>query len=151
MVARALLDTNVLIYAHDRSEPEKQEQALRVLDRAQSNGAGALTTQVLAEFFSTATRKLAATLTVDDAARQVELLARVWPVFPLTTFTVLEAIRGTRAYQLPYWDAQIWASARLNQIPTILSEDFNSGSVLEGVRFVDPFAGDFDLDLWLPE
>jgi predicted nucleic acid-binding protein len=150
MAARALLDTNVLIYAHDRSEPEKQQQALRVLDRAQSTEAGALTAQVLAEFFSTATRKLTATLTPDDAARQVELLARVWPVFDLTTFTILEAIRGTRTYQMAYWDAQIWASARLNQIPIILSEDFDSGAVLEGVRFVNPFAGDFELDTWLP-
>jgi len=37
------------------------------------------------------------------------------------------------------WDAQIWAAARLNQIPVVVSEDFNSGSMTEGVRFVNPF------------
>lgn len=144
------MDTNVLVYAHDRSEPDKQRQALQVLERVQSTGTGALTTQILAEFFSTATRRLRALLTPEEAARQVELLIRAWPVFDVTAFTILEAIRGTRTYQMAYWDAQIWASARLNQVPIILSDDFNVGAVIEGVRFVNPFADDFDLDAWLP-
>ncbi len=150
MAATAILDTNVLIYAYDRSEPVKQLQALQVLDRAQSSGGGALTTQVLGEFFTTATRKLSTSLPSKDAARQVELMARVWPILDVTAFTVLEALRGTLTYQMSYWDAQIWASARLNQIPIILSEDFDTVNILEGVRFVNPFADDFDLDAWLP-
>jgi len=150
MAARILLDTNVLVYAHDRSEPDKQQQALQVLEQAQSTDTGALTTQILAEFFVAVTRQLHALLTREDAAHQVELLARAWPVFDVTTFTVLEAIRGVRTYQMAYWDAQIWASARLNQIPIVLSEDFNVGAIIEGVRFVNPFAEDFDLDAWWP-
>ena len=94
MAASVMLDTNVLVYAHDRSEPEKQQRALEVLERVQSVGSGALTTQVLAEFFSTAIRKLSASLSMEAAARQVELFARAWPVLDVTTFTVLEAIRG---------------------------------------------------------
>jgi hypothetical protein len=39
---------------------------------------------------------------------------------------------------------------RTYQIPIVLSEDFASGSILEGVRFVNPFAGGFSLDAWLP-
>lgn len=151
MTASVILDTNVLVYAHDRSEPEKQQRALEVMERVQSTGTGALTTQILAEFYSTATRKLSASLAIEAAARQAELFARVWPVFDVTTFTVLEAIRGTHKHQMSYWDAQIWASARLNQVPIIFSEDFNTGAVIEGVRFVNPFADDFDLDAWLPK
>ena len=44
-----------------------------------------------------------------------------------------------RDHALAYYDAQIWATARLSQIPVIFSEDFNSWSSLEGVRFVNPF------------
>ena len=80
--------------------------------------------------------------------QQTQRLAHAWPVFPLTPFIVLEATRGVRDHQLAYWDAQIWAAARLNQIPVIFSEDFNAGSVLEGVRFVNPFADDFLLSVW---
>ena len=39
-------------------------------------------------------------------------------------------------------------TARLNQIPIIFSEDFNPGAVLDGVRFVNPFAAGFDLESW---
>ena len=59
---------------------------------------------------------------------------------------VLEAVRGLRDHGFPYYDAQIWAAARLNQIPIVLSEDFASGSTVEGVTFIDPFAEGFRVD-----
>jgi len=37
----------------------------------------------------------------------------------------------------------------LNQIPVILSEDFSTGRVMEGVRAVNPFALDFRIDAWV--
>ena len=42
----------------------------------------------------------------------------------------------------------MWATARLNQIPVLLSEDFRSGTVLEGVQFVNPFASGFSIEQW---
>ena len=71
------------------------------------------------------------------------------PVFDLTPMIVLEALRGVRDHGLSYYDAQIWAAARLNQVPVVFSEDFNTDSVLDGVRFVNPFATDFDLAAWV--
>jgi len=59
-----------------------------------------------------------------------------------------EAGRGVRDYKLAYYDAQIWATAKLNQVPVVFSEDFNDGQVLEGVRFVNPFAMGFNLEDW---
>ena len=46
------------------------------------------------------------------------------------------------------WDAQIWAVARLHGIPAILSEDFSSGSVVDGVGFLNPFLPDFRISDW---
>ncbi len=43
---------------------------------------------------------------------------------------------------MSFWDAQVWATAKLNQIPVVLSQDFASGSVIEGVQSENPFAGD---------
>jgi len=40
---------------------------------------------------------------------------------------------------MPFWGAQIWATAKLNQIPQILSEDSQHGRALEGVEFVNSF------------
>jgi predicted nucleic acid-binding protein len=80
---------------------------------------------------------------------QVEHLARSYRVLDLTPQIVLEAVRGVRDQRLAYWDAQIWATARLNQVPTVFSEDFRPGTTLEGVRFVNPFVAEFDLAQWL--
>lgn len=62
---------------------------------------------------------------------------------------VLEAARGVRDPRFSFWDAQIWATARLNQISVVFSEDFKPGQITEGVRFVNPFAADFQIETWL--
>ncbi len=143
-----LVDTNVLIYAHDRSERSKQRWAIDVLDRIAAAGNGALSAQVLSEFYNTATRKLSPPLTLEQAEAQIGHFVSVWTVFDVTPKVVLEAVRGVREHSLSFWDAQIWAAARLNHVPVVLSEDFNPGAVIEGVQFVNPFAEDFELDAW---
>ena len=147
-MAAILIDTNVLVYAHDRSERAKQAQAIRVLEHLQLRGTGRLSAQVLAEFFRATTRGATAMLAPAEAGDQVDRFARAWPVLPITAPIVLEATRGVREHHLAYWDAQVWATARLNQIPVVLSEDFSAGATLEGVRFVNPFATDFSLENW---
>ena len=143
-----LVDTNVLVYAHDRGEFVKQGQAIEILGQLQTTGSGRLSAQCLAEFFCVITRGPAPRLTFAEASLQVERLARAWPVVDVTLQIVLEAARGVRDHQLNFWDAQIWAAARLNQIPVVFSEDFSDGCVLEGVRFVNPFARDFQIEEW---
>src|SRR5436305_11279753 len=95
-----LVDTNVLIYAHDRGEYEKQAQAIELLDQLQMANIGWLSTQCLSEFFNITTRGREPMLTSSEAARQVEQLAQTWRIADLTTATVLEAIRGARVHQL---------------------------------------------------
>jgi len=143
-----MVDTNVLIYAHDRSERSKQRRAIDILGRITVADSGVLSTQVLSEFYNTATRKLSPPLTLDQAEAQLSHFVAVWTVFGVTPRVVLEAVRGVREYGLSFWDAQIWAAARLNQVPVIFSEDFNSGAVVEEVRFVNPFAEDFQPEDW---
>lgn len=144
-----LIDTNVLVYAYDRAEHKRQGQAIDVLDQLQATGKGCLSVQCLAEFFQVTARGRSPILKLDEAATQVELLMRAFPVFNLTQMVVLEAVRGVREHQMPYFDSQIWAVARLNQVPTIFSEDFSNGLVLEGVRFVNPFIPEFVIERWL--
>jgi predicted nucleic acid-binding protein len=144
-----MLDTNILLYAYDRGEPTKQPRALAALDRLATQRLGVLSPQVLAEFFVNATRKLEPPLTVEEAYERIQNYILAWEVLEVTGAIVLEAARGVRMHRMAYWDAQIWATARLNQIPAIFTEDFDLGAVIEGVRFVNPLADDFDLDSWL--
>jgi predicted nucleic acid-binding protein len=143
-----LIDTNVIVYACDPGEPEKRDQAVQVLRSLEHTGVGRLSVQCLSEFVSVATRRLWPPLTVAEASQQVERLMLSFPVFDLTPMIVAEALRGMRDHQLSFYDAQVWAAARLNQTPVIFSEDFNSGATLDGVRFINPFALDFVLEQW---
>jgi len=139
MTAKYLVDTNLLVYAYDRSEPEKQAKAVEILDELVKNGTGILSPQVLSEFYTVVTRKLAAPLTPREGYTSISNYIRSWNMVDLTSYVVLEAVRGVRDHRLSYWDSLIWATAKMNQIPTVLSEDFSSNSVIEGVRFTNPF------------
>jgi len=134
-----LVDTNILVYAYDRAEQAKQKRARNILDWLESRDCGTVSTQILGEFFWIVTRKLAEPLTLRQAYVELERHLRSWRTFEITRAVVLEAGRGCVHYQMPFWDAQIWATAKLNQIPQVLSEDFQHGRAIEGVEFVNPF------------
>jgi predicted nucleic acid-binding protein len=143
-----LIDTNLLVYLYDVGSPAKAGQARWVLDRLELTRSGRLSVQSLAEFLHVSTRKLEPPLSHAEALNQASLFTRMWPVFDLTPLIVLEAARGARDHGLAYYDAQIWAAARLNQVTVVFSEDFSDGQMLEGVRFVNPFASGFRLEDW---
>lgn len=58
MEGRCFIDTNVLIYSVDKADPFKQQTALSLIAGHAKARTGVISTQVLQEFFSAATRKL---------------------------------------------------------------------------------------------
>ena len=142
-----LIDTNILVYTFDQNDPSRQERAIEVLRALEESASGRLSVQCLAEFCAVVMRRLRPVMSPAETLAQVERFQRIFPVYNLTPMIILEALRGVREHQASYYDAQIWASARLNQIPVIFSEAYNEGE-LEGVRFVNPFHPNFDIDQW---
>lgn len=55
---RTFVDTNVLVYARDISEPEKQRRASEWLAHLWRSREGRLSVQVLQEYYVTLTQKL---------------------------------------------------------------------------------------------
>ena len=149
MTGKVFVDTNVLVYAYDRSERRKQLWAVEMLDELVAQRAGVMSAQVLGEFYNAVTRRIASPLTPEQAYERIKNLVMAWPVLEIAPLIVLEAARGAYQHQMRIWDAQIWATARLNQIPVILSEDFQDGAVIEGIRIVDPFRAGFALGDWI--
>lgn len=137
-----LVDTNILVCTIDRRDPAKQRRAAEVLRELADAGAGVLSVQTLAEYFAAVTTKqvLAAQVSLPEAIAHVEDYAASWPVLDVTPAIVVEATQGVRRHGFPYWDAQLWATARLNQIPTVYSEDFADGTRIGGVTFHNPLA-----------
>src|SRR3990172_5680444 len=125
-----LMDTNILVYMFDPRDEQRQEKAIALLVRMEENGTGCLSAQCLAEFLNAVISKRR--LAIVEALHQVERWISIFAVFDLTSQIVLEAGRGVLDHGLSYYDAQIWAAARLNQIPIVFSEDFQDGQILEG-------------------
>jgi predicted nucleic acid-binding protein len=142
-----LIDTNVLICAYDERDPARQLRAIAVLEALEGSQLGALTVQVLGEFFVNVTRKPLNPLSAHEARLSASRLCRSWIVFGITPHTHLRAAEGVRDHALSYWDALLWATALENDVPFILTEDQQDRRLVDDVRYLNPFAADFDLGL----
>ncbi len=140
-----LLDTNVLVYAYDAGEPDKQERAEQLLRELQPTRLAALSAQVLAEFFRVVTTRLQPPIHPADALELLSSLAQSFTTWSIDEIVVLEAARGVRDHQMLYWDAQVWATARMRGARFVVSEDFSDRRALEGITFANPFRPDFAL------
>lgn len=145
MTPSYLLDTNLLVYCFDDQEPEKQEKALELLNRVGRGPSAALPAQVLGEFANVMLYKTEPPLPPEEVYNHIQLYRKVFPTYPLTPAVSLEAVRAIEEHSFRYFDAQIWATAKLNQVPVVLSEDFPVGATVEGVSFENPLAEDFNL------
>ncbi|UUY04802.1 PIN domain-containing protein [Svornostia abyssi] len=133
---RAFVDTNVLVYAHDVSEPEKQQRAAALL--ASRVNDLVISAQVLGEFFNAVTRRLPTPLSTADAAAAVAGLSLL-PVVPVDAQLVRAGIEIHEAHQVSYWDGLILAAARSARCGTLLTEDLHTGATLAGVTVENPF------------
>jgi predicted nucleic acid-binding protein len=139
-----LIDTNVLVHEAGIDGGAKARRADALLRYLDARRIASISTQVLCEYSNTMLRKLPAGSGPTVGARVTDL-CEVWPVIAVTGETVIEAVRGVMEHGMSYYDAQIWATARLAGLDVVLSEDFADGREIEGVRFVDPFSESFDI------
>jgi predicted nucleic acid-binding protein len=132
------VDTNVLLYAYDTAAGQRHDDAAHLVDRLWSERSGAISVQVLQEFFVNSTRKVAAPLTPEAAVERLRSLSR-WRVHSPLADDVVAAASLSNRHQLSFWDAMIVRSAAELHCETIWSEDLNDGQVIEGVRVRNPF------------
>jgi predicted nucleic acid-binding protein len=132
------VDTNILIYAHDRSAGDKHTRARDLIRALWQSGKGCLSIQVLQEFYVNVTQKVVKPLVPDVAAQIVADLA-AWHVHQPGVEDVLDAIRLQERYQTSFWDAMIIASAIQLGCRTVWSEDLNAGQDYDSVTVASPF------------
>ena len=135
---RRFVDTNVLLYAHDRDAAEKHERAAAVVRGLWETETGVVSVQVLQEFYVNVTRKIPRPLPPAEA-RAVIRAYRAWRVERPDADTVLHASEIQERNRLSFWDAMIVATAVSSGAATLLSEDLQHGQLIEGVRVENPF------------
>lgn len=137
MSDKIFVDTNILIYAHDVDAGRKHEIAKGVLHELWRRRTGALSMQVLQEFYVNVTRKIARPLP-KNSARLVVNNYRIWSM-ETSADEISTAFRIEDESQIGFWDALIVASAAKCGAARILSEDLNAGQMISGIRIENPF------------
>jgi predicted nucleic acid-binding protein len=130
------VDSNVLLYAVDEVDPEKQRVARNWRAELWKSRRGRVSFQVLGEFYVNAVRKQPAAR--EEARAEVRDLLAWNPV--VTDAALLE--RGWKLqdrYRLSYWDALIVAAAKAASCRYLLTEDLQAGQQLDGIEVVNPF------------
>ncbi len=133
------VDTNVLVYAHDRSAGTKHARARDVLGKLWTSQRGCLSVQVLQELYVTLTRKVRDPLDSDQAAKLIAKLG-TWRVHAPDVADLLDAIEVSESYRISFWDGMVIHSARRLGCEIIWTEDLNAGQDYGGIRVENPFA-----------
>jgi len=120
-----------------------------VLDVLHASGQGAVSSQVLWELYSVMTRKRALNLSPEVAEASIQRYIRSWTVYEVKPQHISDALRAVRQYRLSFFDSIIWATAKQNNIPYLLSEDGQTGRWIEGVQMLNPLDPAFDLNFLL--
>lgn len=139
MTAPVFVDTNVLVYAVDLADRQKQRAAQSWLDELWKNKLGRLSFQVLQEFYVKISRK--GQSTVPDARTEIRDLL-TWKPVPVTAGLLERSWEIQDRYHLSFWDSLIVAAAKSAFCRFLLTEDLQSGQDLDGLLVVNPFLCD---------
>jgi predicted nucleic acid-binding protein len=132
------VDTNILVYAHDRSAGKKHAIARELIKRLWETRQGCLSVQVLQEFYVTITRKVAQPIKPEEAAELIRDLG-YWRIYTPTIQDVLSAIDLQAEYRISFWDAMVVHSALCLGCSVIWSEDLSNGQAYRQVIVKNPF------------
>ena len=131
----AFFDTNILLYIHDHRDLAKQQRAAQAFDEHLAAKTIAISTQVIQEFYVTATRKFS--LSQERAREVIADFCEMRPVI-IDTPQILQATDLAAKFHLSFWDALILAAAETAGATVLLSEDFSAGQIYGSVRVVNP-------------
>lgn len=138
------VDTNVLIYAEDGAEADKQHSALDWIERLWRARSGRLSTQVLNEFYVNVTRKLKPAMPQGDARARVRRYAAGWNPWQIDHATVETAWAMEARHGLQYWDCLVLAAAQHSGCTLVLSEDMQHEGRYGAVQVINPFLASID-------
>jgi len=132
------VDSNVLVYLHDRSAGSKRQRARELVSDLWADRRGCLSIQVLQEFYVNVTQKVPQPIAAEKARRLVADLG-AWRTHRPALDDVLAAIDLQGRHQVSFWDALILRSAGALGCGIVWSEDLSDGQVYDGVRVRNPF------------
>jgi predicted nucleic acid-binding protein len=139
MTEQIFVDTSVLVYAHDLDSGEKRAIAEHVLRQLWLDETGALSVQVLQEFYLALTSGIASPVP-RRAARDLVQAYSVWPLVTLDAGDLLAASEIEERHRLTFRHAQIVVAARKSSATLLLSDDRQPYRPITGLEVRNPFS-----------
>ena len=136
MSGKRFLDANVLVYAQDSANLDKRRIARETIANAAREGKAVISTQIMQEFYSAATRML------HVAPADVKSVLRTFTAFETVQVTpamIFEAIDCSMCNQLSFWDALMVCAASAAGCVEVVTEDLSHGQTIHGVTVRNPF------------
>ena len=137
MADKYFVDTNILIYAHDRDAGLKHDRARQLIEHLWTTGQGVLSTQILQELCLNLRRKVARPLPVDEIRRLIQDYLS-WEIVVNTPASVIQALEIELRYKISYWDALVLQAADNCGAAVLYSEDLAAGQKYGAIRVVNP-------------
>jgi predicted nucleic acid-binding protein len=138
MSDRYFVDTNVLLYAHDRTAGAKHEQARALVEELWRDRTGVVSTQVLQELAVNLRRRARRPLDV-RTTREIVGDYLTWQVVVNGVDSILGALDIEARYQISFWDALIVHSAESAGAAVLYSEDLSDGQTYGSAKVLNPF------------
>ena len=136
---RFFLDTNIIFYSFDPSSPKKSDQAAILLREGLATRKGAISYQVVQEFFNVAHKRSQGPMRLEEAEHFLSTVLRpLWVVQPSPALC-LRAFRLLDRFHLQWYDALIVAAAIEAKCKILYSEDFQHGQNFDEVEVRNPF------------
>jgi len=137
MSDKYFVDTNILLYAHDRSAGVKHERARKLIEHLWATGEGVVSTQVLQELCVNLRKKVSRPLPSEEIRRLVEdYLA--WEVVTNDATSVVEALDIEKRFKISYWDALVIHAAWRAGAAVLYSEDLAQAQRYDSLQGVNP-------------
>jgi len=137
MTDKYFVDTNILLYAHDRAAGLEHERARQLIEHLWTTGEGVVSTQVLQELCVNLRRKLARPLRVEDVRHLIEdYLA--WEVVTNDPASIVQALEIEDRYKISYWDALVVQAAWRSGASVLYSEACPKANTYGALRVVKP-------------
>jgi predicted nucleic acid-binding protein len=137
--AVSFVDTNVLVYAFDKSGSPQKLVAQRLMNELMEEDRLRVSTQILQELFITLTRKVSQRCSIEDALAALDDLT-AWPLMVVDYAAIRAAARLSDQAKLSFWDALVVVAAARSGAEILYTEDLNDGQEILGVRISNPFA-----------
>lgn len=131
------VDTNIFIYANDNSAGSKHIRARSLLTELALSDSGAISIQVLAEFYAVSTAKLRIPKSIVDV--MLEELS-IWTLHRPAYVDVIQSIQIHRRLKLSWWDSLLVNSALELGCTTLWTEDLTDGQRIGKLTVRNPFA-----------